>query len=205
MLDLGFGFVEVGTVTPLPQAGNPKPRVFRLPKDGAVINRLGFNNAGAERMAVRLARGGARPPLVLKLDPDMAVEDATLAAARAADEGFDGLAVSNTTVARPGTLIDAARRETGGLSGRPLFRRSTELLRAVFRAQGHRLPVIGVGGVDSAETAYEKITAGASLVQLYTALIYEGPLLVTAILDGLERRLAADSFESVTQAIGVEA
>ena len=278
-LELGFGFVEVGTVTPLPQAGNPRPRMFRLPEEGAAINRLGFNNAGAERMARRLARRrpagvlgvnigmnatagdapadyraafarlatltdyvtvnvsspntpglrdlqapdnlrpvlgalarerevlalGGGPPLILKLSPDMADGDAVLAATLAADEGFDGLAISNTTVERPDALAGAARREVGGLSGRPLFRRSTGMLRAVFRAQGGRLPLIGVGGVDSAGAAYEKIKAGASLVQFYTALIYRGPRLVTAMLDGLERRLAEDGFESVEQAVGVEA
>ena len=267
-------------MTPLPQTGNPRPRLFRLPEDGAAINRLGFNNAGAERMARRLARrrpagvlgvniganrdaadmaadyraafarlvaladyvavnvsspntpglrdlqarrnltpllkalarerealapGDGRPPLVLKLAPDMTDGDAADAAALAADEGFDGLAIANTTIERPARLVGAARRETGGLSGRPLFPRSTGMLRAVFRARGGTPPLIGVGGVDSAAAAYEKIKAGASLVQLYTALIYEGPRLATAILDGLERRLAEDGFASVAEAIGAEA
>ena len=277
LLALGFGFVEVGTVTPRPQRGNPRPRVFRLAEDRAIVNRLGFNNRGAEAAAGRLARRrpggvvgvnigpnresgdaladyrrafarlaplasyvtvnvsspntpglrdlqaarrlrpllralarerealGAPAPLVLKLAPDMAEDDALAAAALAADEGFDGLAVSNTTVDRPAGLRGEARAEAGGLSGRPLFRRSTDMLRALYRAQGERLPMIGIGGVDSPETAYAKIRAGASLVQLYTGLVYEGPRLPALILEGLERRLAADGLRAIERAVGADA
>jgi dihydroorotate dehydrogenase len=280
MLALGFGFVEVGTVTPEPQAGNPKPRIFRLPDDEAVINRLGFNNGGMEAMASRLERrppgGGilgvnigknkttedaiadyraaferlaplgdyvvvnisspntpglrdlqaveslrpllhalvrerektsavARPPLLLKLAPDLAVDDAVQASMLAAGEGFDGLTISNTTIDRPATLASRHRDQAGGLSGKPLFERSTELLRSVYGATDHGLPIVGVGGVASAEQAYAKIRAGASLVQLYSALIYRGPGLIEQILAGLEVLLARDGLTSIEQAIGSDA
>ncbi len=275
MLAAGFGFVECGTVTPLPQPGNPRPRLFRLSEDGAVINRLGFNNDGLEAFAANLsnrrrsgvvganigankdsadrigdyvsglrrlwgladyftanvsspntpglrdlqsraalddllgrltevraelrgAAGGA--PLFLKVAPDLQ-EGAVRDIAEAAEaNGLDGLIVSNTTVARPAELRGAARTEAGGLSGRPLFELSTAVLARVREATGGRLPLIGVGGVASGADAYAKIRAGASAVQLYSAMVFEGPGLVRRIKRDLAARLRADGFASVEEA-----
>ena len=275
MLALGFGFVEVGTVTPRPQSGNPRPRIFRLAEDRAIINRLGFNNRGLDAAAHRLAersgpgivganigrnkdsidatadyveglsrlaplvsyvtvnvsspntpglrdlqatetlrplldalveaRAGlagsaARRPILLKLSPDLADAEAAAAASEALEAGLDGLVISNTTVARPPGLRSGHAKESGGLSGRPLFARSTELLRLVYRETEGRLPIVGVGGIASAEDALAKIEAGASLVQIYTALVYRGPGLVREIADGLAqlvRRSGAASIETL--------
>jgi len=276
LLQAGFGFVEIGTVTPRPQAGNPRPRLFRLPEDGAVINRMGFNNAGmeaaaarlrerdrdagivginigrnkdtadpvddyrrcAERLApladylvvnvsspntpglremqsretllelveaVRAAAGRERaPPLLVKIAPDL--DDAGVAeiCAFAQEAGPDGLVVSNTTIARPTTLTGAERKQAGGLSGAPLFEPSTLLLRDVFARTDGRIPLIGVGGIHDGRTAYAKIRAGASLVQLYTALAYQGPGLIARILEDLAARLRADGFENLTEAVGAD-
>ncbi len=281
MLRLGFGFVEVGTVTPRPQPGNPRPRVFRLPEDRAVINRLGFNNEGLEVAAARLrARSGpgvvganigcnassaepeadyvaglealhdvvdylvinvsspntpglrglqaraplerllaalaaararvtppdtAAVPLLVKIAPDLdgagreAIAEVALAA------GVDGLVVSNTTTGGRETLRSRHRREQGGVSGAPLFAPSTELLAAMHRLTGGRLTLVGVGGVGSGAEAYAKLRAGASLVQLYTALVFEGPGLVARIKADLARRLRADGLTSVREAVGVDA
>lgn len=263
LLRLGFGFVEVGTVTPLPQEGNPRPRIFRLPEQGAVINRLGFNNDGHADAAARLdrrrrkagivgvnigankdspdrindyvmgihrfecmveylvvnvsspntpglrnlqgaeelerllpsviaARNGAaaitatRPcPVFLKVAPDLTAADIGAIADAAKRHRIDGLIVSNTTVSRAEIEGFPAAAEQGGLSGRPLMARSTYVLAAFRRALGPDMPLIGVGGVDSAETALAKIEAGADLVQLYTALVYGGPGLPKRILRGL--------------------
>jgi dihydroorotate dehydrogenase len=282
MLDLGFGFVEVGTVTPLPQPGNPKPRLFRLTGDRAVINRMGFNNEGAAAMAARLqarasrgpaaARGilginlgknkdqadaaadyvagvaalGAladylvinvsspntpglralqertrlqeliarvlaardalarKPPLLLKIAPDLLAEECADIAAVALDSGLDGLIVSNTTVARPPGLDPRHAGEAGGLSGKPLFEASTEVLRDMYRRTEGRLPIIGVGGVAGGADAYAKIRAGASLVQLYSALVFEGPGLVRRIKTELAALLMRDGFASVAAAVGVD-
>ncbi|MFM2128983.1 MAG: hypothetical protein RL477_529 [Pseudomonadota bacterium] len=285
MLAMGFGFVEVGTLTPRPQPGNPRPRLFRLKEDRAVINRLGFNNGGAEAAAgrlaafrsrnaanarvhprdtggivgvnigrnktstdavadyaeaarvlgpladylvinvsspntpglrdlqgagvmaelvaaVRAARGPTAPPVLVKIAPDLT--DAQLAdiCALARAGGMDGLTVSNTTVERPAGLRSAEKGETGGLSGAPLFAPSTRLLADAYAEVRGRVPLIGVGGVASADDAYAKIRAGASLVQLYTALVYEGPGLPGRILAGLGERLAADGFASIRDAVG---
>lgn len=280
LLAAGFGFVECGTVTPRPQAGNPRPRLFRLSEDRAVVNRLGFNNEGidafADRMGARSHRKGivganvgankdsadriadyvfamgrvwrhasyvavnisspntpglrglqergpleellgrlreAREaltaahgsrPIFLKVAPDLdelAVRDiAELAAAYA----VDALIVSNTTMQRPPQLTSDNRDEEGGLSGQPLFQISTSVLRQFARALGGRMPLIGVGGVENGLTALAKIKAGASAVQLYTALIYHGPGLVARILDELDGLLAADGFDSVRDAVGVD-
>lgn len=277
LLRLGFGFVEVGTVTPRPQAGNPKPRVFRLRAERALINRLGFNNAGVAAMAARLGRwrragvgplgvnigcnressdpigdfvlcterlapladylavnvsspntpglrdlqtpdrirtlltqvraarpegGRAGPPVLVKLAPDFAPAalDATVEAA--AEAGADGFIVSNTTLSRPDGVDPAWRTVTGGLSGPPLFRLSTRQLARVYgRTQG-RLPLIGVGGIAGPDDAFEKIRAGASLIQLYTSLIYAGPGLVTRIRHGLAHRLRAGGFDGLGSAVG---
>jgi dihydroorotate dehydrogenase len=278
MLGQGFGFVEVGSVTPRPQPGNPKPRMFRLPEDGAVINRMGFNNQGLDAMARRLAArprrgivganlgknkdtedaaadyelGAARlapladylvinvsspntpglralqgrdqleglvgrtraaltkampqgaPPLLLKIAPDLAWEDLADIAAVALDGGLDGLIVSNTTIARPDSLKSPNAKETGGLSGEPLFESSTAMLRRVYELTQGKLPIVGVGGVASGSEAYVKIRAGASLVQLYSALVYHGPALVTRIKHDLADLLARDGFASVAQAVGAD-
>lgn len=275
LLQLGFGFVEVGSITPKPQAGNPLPRVFRLPASRAVINRLGFNNegiAGAEPRlrafraqaapgvlginlgknkegeaqadyaagtaalarfadylvinvsspntpglralqgraelegliaAVRAELPDPAPPLVLKIAPDLTEADKRDIAAVAL-AGLDGLIVSNTTLARPPGLHDQAREETGGLSGRPLFEPSTRLLAEMYTLTEGRVPLIGVGGVENGATAYAKIRAGASLVQLYTALIYEGPGLVARIKRELADLLRRDGFAKVSEAVGIE-
>jgi dihydroorotate dehydrogenase len=275
MLQLGFGFVETGTVTPRPQPGNPKPRLFRLDQDQAVINRMGFNSGGLDALVARLAarrgRGGiigvnlgrnrdstdaaadyeegiaataaladylvinvsspntpglrdlqrrapltallqrlvaardqtgARPPLLLKIAPDLAPDEATDIAAVSLDSGIDGIVVANTTVARPTGLASRHAREAGGLSGRPLFAASTALLAEMRRLTQGRLPLIGVGGVAGAADAYAKIRAGASLVQLYTALVFAGPRLVAEIKQGLGALLQRDGFGNITDAVG---
>lgn len=276
----GFGFVEVGTVTPKPQGGNPRPRLFRLPEDGAVINRLGFNSEGMLAVRARLERRKGRRvlgvnlgcnrdspdaaadyvaglralgphadyavinvsspntpglrdlqeraaltaliarlmetrseilapgrtlPLLLKIAPDLGPAQLADLAAVATDSKIDGLIVSNTTVIRPAGLKGRYRNEPGGLSGTPLFAPSTEVLRAMYRLTKGRTPLIGVGGIGSGADAYTKIKAGASLVQLYTALIYQGPGLVGRIKAGLAQALRRDGFASVAQAVGVEA
>jgi dihydroorotate dehydrogenase len=280
MLRQGFGFVEIGSVTPRPQPGNPKPRMFRLPEDQAVINRMGFNNEGLEAAASRLAArkrvgivganlgknkdtedaasdyeiGAARlapladylvinvsspntpglralqgkdqldgligrtrvaldkavpdaakrPPLLLKIAPDLAEADLADIAAVALNGALDGLIVSNTTVARPTALIGAHAAETGGLSGAPLFHASTMVLKTMYGLTGGKLPIVGVGGIASGADAYAKIRAGASLVQLYSALVYEGPALVTRIKRELAALLARDGFSCVTDAVGAD-
>lgn len=275
MLRLGFGFVEVGTLTPRPQPGNPRPRMFRLADDRAVINRLGFNNGGAAAAAsrlavfrrhapdaivgvnigrnktsanavadyaeaarrlgpfadylvinvsspntpslrdlqgagamaelvaaVRAARGASAPPVLVKIAPDLGDGQLADICALARAGGMDGLIISNTTVARPDTLKSAHRTETGGLSGAPLMAPATRLLADAFVELRGCVPLIGVGGVASAADAYAKIRAGASLVQLYSALVYAGPGLPGAILRGLVERLDADGFASVSEAVG---
>ena len=275
LLRLGFGFVEAGTVTPRPQPGNPRPRLFRLAADRAVINRMGFNNAGLDSFLARLRdlprplpgvlganvgvnREGAEPerdypmlcravapladyvainisspntpglrdlqgerrlaailaavdppglgvPVLVKLAPDLA-EDALPALVEVcAQAGVAGLILTNTTLARPETLRAPQRNEAGGLSGPPLFARSTAMLRAAHRLARGRLVLVGAGGVASGADAYAKIRAGATLVQLYTALAYDGPALVGRIRRELAALLARDGFASVSQAVGVDA
>lgn len=280
MLAQGFGFVEIGSVTPRPQPGNPKPRLFRLPDDEAAINRMGFNNQGLEAVAARLARrprrgivganlgknkttedaaadyerGAAalagladylvinvsspntpglralqgrgqlealvgrsraalnaavtdpakRPPLLLKIAPDLTADDQADIAEVALGGTLDGLIVSNTTIARSPRLLSWHRNETGGLSGRPLFAPSTAVLREMFRLTQGRLPIIGVGGIFSGADAYAKIRAGASLVQLYTAMIYHGPALVTRIKRELAALLHRDGFTTLADAVGAD-
>jgi len=273
LLRLGFGFVEIGTVTPRPQPGNQKPRVFRLDEDAALINRLGFNSGGLDRVVSRLetrqrlgivgvnigrnrdstdavadyaegvrrttaladylvvnvsspntpglrdlqaravledllgqllatrAKTGAFVPLLVKIAPDLSPEECADIAAVALATGIDGIVVANTTVARPPGLRS---REAGGLSGRPLFAPSTALLGEMYRLTEGRLPLIGVGGVASAADAYAKIRAGASLVQLYTALVFAGPALLGHIKTGLAELLRRDGFASVADAIGAD-
>jgi dihydroorotate dehydrogenase len=276
-LKLGFGFVELGSVTPKPQPGNPRPRLFRLTQNRAVINRMGFNNHGIEAMAQRLqgrntaqgivginlgknkdqadaaadyalgtqrlgpladylvinvsspntpglralqsrdalaalietvlaTRNGLarRPPLLLKIAPDLTDADRQDIVEVALGSGLDGLIISNTTIARPIGLDPRYAQEAGGLSGRPLLEPATEILRDIYRRTGGRLPIIGVGGVASAADAYAKIRAGASLVQLYSALVFEGPGLVRQIKDGLPELLARDGFANVAEAVGAD-
>lgn len=276
MLGLGFGFVEVGTITPRPQAGNPRPRMFRLVEDRAVINRLGFNNEGLAAAVERLrargqrpgivganvgankdsedriadyvagvaavrdlasyitvnisspntpglralqsraaleelvgrvieARGRATPPIFVKVAPDLTEEDVADIAAVALSSGLDGLIVSNTTLARPETLRSPHKAEPGGLSGRPLFEPSTAVLRQFRRATEGRVTLIGAGGVASGADAYAKIRAGASLVQLYSALAYEGPGLAARIARELAALLRRDGLPSVSAAVGLDA
>ncbi len=284
MLRLGFGFVEAGSVTPRPQPGNPKPRLFRLPEQGAVLNRMGFNNQGLEQFARRFEdrRGNSRraagvaganlgknkdtvdaaddyaigvrrlapfadylvvnvsspntpglralqgreplrallgrvldarsacqlkspPPVLLKIAPDLTHEDKADIAAVALESGIDGLVISNTSIARPDGVPERFRNEAGGLSGKPLFAPSTQLLKEMRVLTGGALPLVGVGGVASGDDAYAKIRAGASLVQLYSALVYGGPALVGAIKRGLAARLKADGFASVADAVGSDA
>ena len=277
MLGLGFGFVETGTVTPRPQEGNPKPRLFRLTEDRAVINRLGFNSEGLDavvaRLALRRAKGGiiganigknrdsddaaadyvagvkalapladyltvnvsspntpglrelqrkkvlidliarlkdARakamprkpPPLLLKIAPDLSPKERAGIAEAAVESGIDGLIVSNTTVVRPKSLKSAFANESGGLSGRPLFSPSTKLLAEMRRLTGGRVPLIGVGGIASGADAYAKIRAGASLVQLYTALAYDGVGLIARIKRELADLLKRDGFRHAAEAVG---
>lgn len=279
VLGLGFGFTEVGTVTPRPQQGNPPPRIFRLPEEQAMINRLGFNNAGVDAVAEHLEarrkagrRGivganvgpnrdsadpigdcalaagrlagvadylvvnvsspntpglralqdkaplqallaavleartaaGARPPLLLKIAPDLTPADREDIAAVAVAANIDGLIATNTTVARPAGLRGAHAGEVGGLSGRPLMAGATAVLTDMYRLTGGRLPIIGVGGIASGADAYAKIRAGASLVQLYTALVYQGPGLVSRILRDLIERVRADGLEHLRDAVGAD-
>ena len=273
ILRMGFGFAEVGTITPLPQVGNPKPRMFRLVDDGAVINRLGFNNQGLAAVLIRLqarrrngvvgvnvgankdsedriadyvagvraVRGvadyltinisspntpglrdlqskaaltelvcrclearGDGPPLFVKVAPDLTETDITDIAAVALTSGIDGLIVSNTTITRPASLRGISRHEAGGLSGKPLFVASTEMLRQIARATGGRVPLIGVGGISSGADAYAKIRAGASAVQVYTALAYAGPGLPARINAELAALLKRDGLTSVAAAVGLD-
>jgi dihydroorotate dehydrogenase len=273
MLGFGFGFVEVGTLTPLPQAGNPKPRLFRLAGDEAVINRLGFNNRGLAAAAGRLqtrdrqagivgvnigankdsadrigdyAAGvramlgladyltinisspntpglralqdkgalaalleavidarGAGPPLFLKVAPDLEPADVDDIARAAVDHKLDALIVANTTVSRP-VLASRHRDEAGGLSGAPLKALALQRLRDFRRATAGELPLIAAGGIGSGADAFERVRAGASLVQLYSALVYRGPGLARAILRDLKRLLAREGFARLTDAIGAE-
>ncbi|PHR54729.1 MAG: dihydroorotate dehydrogenase (quinone) [Robiginitomaculum sp.] len=280
MARFGFGWIECGTVTPLAQSGNPRPRLFRLPADRAVINRLGFNNQGLEvfqhnfakarerapkariganigankqstdRMAdyclgleklwglpswftinisspntpglrdlqsadaldellarlsetrQRLSADQPSPPFFLKVAPDLdevEIEDITSAALR---HGISALIVSNTTLARPEGLRSRYRGESGGLSGAPLFEPSTQILRLFHQASKGSLPLIGVGGISNADQVWQKITAGASAVQLYSALIYHGPGLVQSINRQLAVRLRAEGYDSISDLVG---
>jgi dihydroorotate dehydrogenase len=272
LMKLGFGFVEAGTVTPRAQAGNPRPRVFRLTGQRAIINRLGFNNAGIDAYVTNLKRiehkpaplganvginkDGAeperdypaliaavtpyadyvtinvsspntpglrdlqnqarlrrilqaiaaevpvRPPLLVKLAPDLAEEELAATVRAAVDCGADGLIISNTTLGRPSGLSGPNARQAGGLSGPPLFARSTEMLRIAARLSAGRLTLIGCGGIRSGADALEKIRAGASLLQLYTAFAYEGPALLARLKAELLDALQSHGFADVTQARG---
>lgn len=281
LMKIGLGAVEVGSVTPKPQSGNPKPRLFRLEEDRAVINRMGFNNdgagtveqrikalprplggvlginlgknkttedavadyvAGAEvfapladylvvnvsspntpglrdlqgkaalsdllgqvRETVKEACPDQPPPLLVKVAPDLTETNVTDIAETCLETGIDGLIATNTTLARPETLRSSHRNESGGLSGVPLMEPSTSVLAQFFVATNGKLPLVGVGGVASGADAYRKIRAGASLVQLYSALVYGGPELVEQITADLASHLRADGFAHVADAVGVDA
>jgi len=269
LLGLGFGFAEVGTVTPLAQSGNPKPRIFRLVRDEAVINRLGFNNDGhdaaEQRLRARAGKGGIvgvnigankdspdrfgdyergierfaplasyltvnisspntpglrtmqareslaellsrvmaarekasrRPPIFLKIAPDLVEAEIEDIAAEILEKKIEGVIVSNTTIARNGLTSRTHAGETGGLSGKPLFARSTAVLARMRKLLGPDVAIIGVGGIDSAETALEKIRAGADLVQLYTGMIYAGPSLPARIVRGMAKAIEAEGEKS---------
>jgi dihydroorotate dehydrogenase len=281
LLAMGFGHAEAGTVTPRPQPGNPRPRVFRLLRDRALINRLGFNNAGQaavlERLRSRAQAGGGgivgvnvganrdaadraadyvagvrafcdvasyfainisspntpglrdlqapaalddllarvldaraalvaagrpRRPVVVKLAPDIAEEDLEPIVEVLAARGVDGIAVGNTTLAREGLAEAELAKEAGGLSGPPLFHRSTVVLARVFLLTGGRLPLIGIGGIDSGAAAIAKLEAGASLLQLYTGLVYEGPGLLARIKRDLVAHVEREGLGRIGEATG---
>ena len=279
LLKLGFGFVETGTVTPLAQIGNEKPRMFRLPEDFGFINRLGFNNKGLEyfkrkfmnwhnqgrkgviganigknkhtennisdyvdsvtalsdfvsyivvnisspntpglrdlQMRVNLKElleavicareeSSKRPPILLKMAPDLSNFELRDIAEVAIETKIDGMIVSNTTVGRPNNLKDKNRYENGGLSGEPLFEISTKLLREMYLLTDGKIPLIGVGGVADGKQAYDKIKAGASLVQLYSAMVYRGPKIAYIIAEELASLIKKDGFSNIVEAIGVD-
>ena len=281
---IGFGFIEVGGVTPLPQEGNPKPRVFRLKEDRALVNRMGLNNDGHEAVAKRLAsyRAQSKPgiiginiakstssddmigdykkgirnlgkfadfivlnvscpnvswtknlsknedglknlvfaikeerarlvshsknlPLLLKLAPNMSFDSKKYMAQLALDSGIDGLVVSNTTPDRDKNLLSSSQKEKGGLSGAPLKALALQTLKDMYALTQGAIPIIGVGGIENAQDAYERIRSGASLVQIYTAMIYQGPGIVPRIKKELAELLKKDHFKSVADAVGVDA
>lgn len=277
---MGFGFIEIGGVTPRPQAGNSRPRLFRLSEDEAVINRMGFNNDGMDVIAARLngrdhnagmvgvnmasnsdssdpaqdfdqlvakftpladymtidiscpntpngkvfqskqpladllerlkatrARVAAEkqvspPPMLIKSAPDLTEQEKRDIAQVALESGIDGMIVSNTTIARPASLRSRYRSERGGLSGRPVFEMSTRLLAEMYQLTEGRLPLIGVGGIANAADAYEKIRQGACAVQLYSALVFQGPGLVHRMKHDLALLLKRDGFANVGAAVG---
>ncbi|MFC0203659.1 quinone-dependent dihydroorotate dehydrogenase [Novosphingobium soli] len=279
LLGLGFGFAEVGSITPLPQPGNPRPRLFRLVEDGAVINRMGFNNGGAEaalrRLRARAARpgivgvnvgankdshdrvadyatmarlaapvagylavnisspntpglralqdesaltglldavieardaacgAGRRPPVFLKVAPDLEPADIDAIARIAIERRLGALIVSNTTITRP-ALASRHREEAGGLSGAPLRDLAQQRLRDFRKATGGAVPLVGVGGIATAKDAWARIRAGASLVQLYSAMVYEGPGIARSIGRGLAALMRRDGFTSIAEAVGSE-
>ncbi|MFK0331047.1 quinone-dependent dihydroorotate dehydrogenase [Rhizobium sp. NPDC090275] len=275
LLKIGFGFTEIGTVTPKPQSGNPRPRIFRLVEDEGVINRLGFNNEGHDAAFARLssvrgkgiigvnigankdsadriddyvkgirrfysqagyftanisspntpglrdlqareslsallsavlaardeeaAKSGRKIPVFLKVAPDLTEEGIDDIAAEALSHALDGLIVSNTTLSRDGLKDQRQAKEQGGLSGKPLFEKSTVVLAKMRKRVGPELPIIGAGGVSSAETALEKIKAGADLVQLYSCMVYEGPGLAGDIVRGLSKLMDREKVASIRE------
>jgi len=277
MLGLGFGFVEVGTVTPRPQAGNPRPRLFRLSEDQAVINRMGFNNEGHVTVLQRLRRRKDKPgilgvniganrdsadrvsdyvvgiaaftdvasyftinisspntpglrnlqsseelrpllkrlnearqtqqrqvPMLLKIAPDLQDDEMKAIADCSMNSAVDGVIIANTTISRP-SLRSPHAQETGGLSGMPLFDLSTRQLARFYILTKGKIPLIGVGGISNAEQAWSKICAGASLLQLYSALVFQGPELLQEILNGLSRKLVEKKFVNLGASVGSSA
>ena len=277
MLAQGFGFVEVGTVTPTPQNGNPRPRLFRLSEDQAVINRMGFNNEGHAAAFARLQRRGGRPgiigvnigankdsgdrisdyvaginafssiasyftvnisspntpglrnlqstaelrpllqrlnearskqmrqvPMLLKIAPDLETEDMQAIAECCKNPAVDGVIISNTTITRP-NLVSQYKGEAGGLSGQPLFDFSTRQLAKFYVLTEGKMPLVGVGGISNAEQAWIKIQAGASLLQLYSALVFHGPSLIDNILRGLSQKLVESKMKNLDELVGSDA
>ncbi|XP_078525382.1 dihydroorotate dehydrogenase (quinone), mitochondrial isoform X3 [Lissotriton helveticus] len=217
LFKVGFGFVEIGSITPKPQDGNPKPRVFRLTEDQAVINRIGGNYTNVcftflhepglllqvkkERDALKCE---PKPALLVKIAPDLKPQDKQDIASVVNELGIDGMVITNTTISRPPSLQSAHREEIGGLSGVPLRNMATQTVREMYSLTKGKVPIIGVGGVHSGQDALEKIRAGASLVQLYTALTYEGPPIVSRVKRELEDLLKEQGFSNVTEAIGAD-
>ncbi|MBI3197178.1 MAG: dihydroorotate dehydrogenase 2 [Rhodospirillales bacterium] len=217
LLGLGFGFVEIGSVTPRPQPGNPRPRLFRLSEDRGVINRMGFPGQGLDaaraRLAARPRRGFVGVNVGANKDSTDRAADyvaCSVALAPYADYLVCNMSSPNTPglrnlpLSRPPTLRSTRREESGGLSGAPLMTLSTDVLRRTARRAESQFPLIGCGGVGSGADAYAKIRAGASLVQLYSAMVYEGPPLIRRIKDELAALLARDGFASVTEAVGAD-
>jgi dihydroorotate dehydrogenase len=279
LLNLGFGFVETGTVTPLAQFGNDKPRMYRLREDQGIINRLGFNNLGLDSYSGQIKKWsdqkgsgivGAnignnkntvdpisdfvsgismlsnyasyltinisspntpglrnlqsrsslkslikmakltrdkckkKPPLLVKIAPDLSESEINDVAEIALETEIDGLIISNTTISRPSSVQNKNKTETGGLSGNPLFEISTRLLSDMYRLTRGNIPLIGVGGVSSGYQAYAKIRAGASLVQLYSAMVYYGPRIAVVIAEELADLIKKDHFSSIAEAIGAD-
>ncbi|MFK7902944.1 MAG: quinone-dependent dihydroorotate dehydrogenase [Nitratireductor sp.] len=277
MLQLGFGFSEVGTITPRPQSGNPKPRIFRLQKDEGVINRLGFNNEGhaeaKSRLASRAYKKGvvginigankdsedfiadyvegissfahlatyftinisspntpglrnlqtakileellervfgaldkckltSPPPVFLKLAPDLETKDVKSIAKVVNASRLSGLMVSNTTLARDGLVDTQNAAQAGGLSGKPIFERSTIMLARFAKLINKDIALIGIGGIDSAETAWQKMEAGATLLQLYSSMVYKGPTLASEIVSGLVRKMEQEGVAHISEIIG---
>ncbi len=275
ILRLGFGFTEIGTVTPRPQSGNPKPRVFRLVDDHGVINRLGFNNQGHQAVLARLearkskpgivgvnigankdsvdfvadyelgistfahladyftvnvsspntpglrnlqagnalkklidrvfearARAMRQPPVFLKLAPDLTMDEVDEIAAVISKSPLDGVMISNTTLSRHGLRDTENRSESGGLSGRPLFERSTIMLARFRQRLPMELPLIGIGGIENGDTAFAKLEAGASLIQLYSCMVYEGPNIAADICRDLQAKLSVEGIGSISQVSG---
>ncbi|MCK6418057.1 MAG: quinone-dependent dihydroorotate dehydrogenase [Alphaproteobacteria bacterium] len=283
VLRLGFSHTELGTVTPQPQEGNPKPRIFRNVKNNAVINRMGFPGGGVKNFRANLERylenphrprgiiginigmnkdqsepaadymllirtlgpladylcvnisspntpglrdlqsrdaltdlitklkaeraascGPKSPPLLVKLAPDLDTQKIEILAQTALDCGIDGLVLTNTTTTRPDHLPPAFSAEKGGLSGAPLKDKSLQILKSFYRLTGGKIPLIGVGGISTGADAYARIRAGASLIQLYSALVYEGPFVANSINKQLVKLLNRDGFTSIAQAVGVD-
>ncbi len=280
---IGFGFMEVGTVTPEAQPGNEQPRLFRLPADQALINRMGFNNEGADAMAAQLGKLAARPiplainigknkwtpnetaendyraciqklyangdffvvnisspntpdlrklqhgddlkkllsavtdeiaiqsagsrakPVLVKIAPDMGDEELEYMIKTIASHAVSGIIATNTTLDRSGLTPHANASEQGGLSGKPLSSRSTAIISKIYQITEGRLPIIGSGGIFTGKDAYEKIRAGASMVEIYTALIYEGPELLRTINRELSQLLKKDGYHHISQAVGADA
>ncbi len=280
MFSYGFGFIEVGTITPKPQQGNQKPRIFRLFEDKAIINHLGFNNKGSEKILTNLksfyesnfSRGvvginigknkftendiddylycieklggygnyitinisspntpGLRDlqlrgrietlvkkiqnkqseikhlnnkPIFIKISPDLDDEQLRDIALMSLANNVNGLIISNSSLSRPNTLISSNKNEVGGLSGKPIFLDSTLILKKMYSLTNGQIPLIGVGGISNGYECYEKIKSGASLIQLYTALVYQGPKIINSILNELNGLVLTDGFKNISEAIG---
>lgn len=212
---IGFGYAEVGTITGHAQPGNPQPRLFRLPDDHALINRMGFNNPGSASAATHLAktrRGPVSVPIGANIGKTKVVpvedavdDDVDAVADLAVELGLAGIVATNTTISRAGLDTPAAQVDAigaGGLSGPPVADRSLEVLRRLYARVGGRIALISVGGISTPDQAWERVLAGANLLQIYTGFIYGGPVLVKEINDGLAARVKAAGFASLADAVG---